>query len=357
MSDLATSISDAWRAQTRAEKSRGAPKPRTHCWASGWHPCHRKMCLDLTHPEDLTYDDGSLEAFAAGDAFERDARARLVQAGRLADPPFYVIRDQESIEIRDRSGRVVITGRTDGVVRWPVRVIWTPDGLKTLDGEQPDHVYAVLEIKGGNSVRGLETLDDFEASRWARGIPRQVAAYMLALGIRYGLLVLKQPSGAPNFVLLDLEEDRVLEMAEDHIAKATFAADYAEAVLDGAGEGHEIALPDYTDNPALCQICPHRGKSCAPPVDFGEGLQVIQDPGLIEAARDVAKNGEAAKKHDKGKKALAAALRPLPRENGGRVDVLCALGNYELRGALKRRGGGFAFSFDVVEVAKEESLP
>ena len=337
MTDLAASLSTAWTANTRQEKGRGSPNPRAHVWASGWKPCERAMCLDMLHPEDSVFEDSSLEAFAAGDAFERDARARMVQAGRIADPPFEVIRDQEYIQIKGRSGKVVITGKMDGVISFMAQRAYREDHGRR----------AVLEFKGGNSVDGIGTLADFETSRWARGYPRQVAAYMLGLGIRRGVLVLKQRSGAPSFIEMDLEDPVVLEMAEDFLARAERCVRVVETPEE------KRVLPVFTDQPGLCQSCDHRGKSCAPPIDFGEGLRVVTDPALIQAAADVVETVGASKNYNRAHGLLSTQLRPLLPDGRERVDVLVALGDCELRGAVKRRKGakGGAFSFEVVRTA------
>lgn len=355
MNSLADSLSEAWRDQTRQAKGRGKSRPRKHAWASGWHPCRRKMALDMVHPEDIEHDEHALEAFRRGDVFEESARAWLKQAGRSADPPFEVIRDQESIELKDRQGRIVITGRMDGMI---ARDALCGCGHSWGDHADPEQnegdggclecacgwfrpLRMIVEFKGGKSIRTLDTLDDFEASRWARGVPRQLAAYMLGLGIRYGVLVLERDRGAPFFLVLDIEDARVLDMAEDFLQRAELCRNVAEG---------EAELPGFTDQLGLCSTCDHRGKSCTPPQDYGDGLRVLQDPSLEVFAHDVVEGAEAAGRHSKARRALSQALRPPVSEVTEELPVLISLGGrYTVAGKLKPRKGspGGMFSFDV----------
>lgn len=72
---------------------------------------------------------------------------------------------------------------------------------------------------------------------------------------------------------------------------------YIERLTDRAAQVNRHVergtLPDYTADVELCLRCPFRKGICSPPLDHGEGLQVADDPLVIEAAEDYVKHREA----------------------------------------------------------------
>jgi hypothetical protein len=238
------------------------------------------MALDLLHPEDRgRFKPDTLERFYDGDDYEESCRARLLKAGRLADPSFKLLGAQERFEIRDRSGRVVIVGKLDEQVQF-----------------ETDPTRYPVEIKSGVSVQRVDTFDDFAYSPWTRPMPYQLLAYLLAMGSPMGLFILNRP-GLPNFVPVDLEDN--LDMAESFLSKATRAVDCLE--------GDD--LPPFTADKSECRRCDHYGKTCTPDIDYGPGVQIIDDEVLLEAARVRHETAEAAAKHRRAHDQLKKALR------------------------------------------------
>jgi hypothetical protein len=302
--DVAASVGAAWSAWTRHQKDRGSSGRRGHVWASGWRPCRRAMALDLMHPEDRSFSEESLERFYDGDDWEANTTARLIHAGRLCDPPFVVERAQERFEIKSRRGDVIITGKLDGVVRFPQSSRTVP-----------------FECKGGVSVHYIKTLEDFELSPWTRPMPRQLLAYMLAMGLEDGLFVLNRP-GKPHFLPVTLREDRCLEMAEEFLQAAEVACDVA--AIDGA------AMPDYYPLPSECRRCDHRGKSCTPPFDAGQGLVILDDARLVRLAEIRERHAESAREWRTADKVLKDELHGTELVHLGSA--------FEVRGKWQRRG-------------------
>lgn len=293
--DLAGSVLRGWTAHTVDAMRRAPGSARRYVYASAWRPCKRAMCLDLTHPEDSSFDESTFERFYDGLDFEADTRARLIKAGKMADPPFTVEGGQERLEIKDRNGRVIIVGKLDGKLDFG-------RGL----GAFP------FEIKGGESVRRVNSVADFDEGVWTRPMLRQLLVYLLGTGCPTGIFVLKRPGG-PTFIKVSLEDAEMLDMAEGFMQDATLACDVAAGLAE---------LPDFTTNPANCTRCDHYGKSCAPDVDFGEGLQVVDDDDLVKLARDVCENREAAAKFSKAEKDLKAAFKGRPLVHlGGKFEV------------------------------------
>jgi hypothetical protein len=137
--------------------------------------------------------------------------------------------------LRDRDGELLIVGKMDG-------------RLKFADGATP-----IFEVKSGDAVRHVDSLDDLDRSPWTAHHVDQLLAYLLADEEEWGLLILDKPEG-PTFLRVNLFDH--LERAESFLRDARTAID---ARFDRA------PLPAYTQDASECRRCPHLGKSCAPP--------------------------------------------------------------------------------------------
>lgn len=247
------------------------------------------MCLDLTHPEDTVFRGETLERFRQGNTFEDDTILHLKSAGRRSDPPYRLTSEQQRVRIVDAKGRPVIVGKTDDTL--------------VVDGQEA----RPLEIKGGEAVRNCRSVDDLLRGRYTKGYPRQALSYARALGAPGAVMVLKRP-GWP--VILDVElgaryaDGTGEEIVQDFVDRA----ERAVAVKFG-----EADLPDYHTDPTVCLRCDHRGRSCAPPLDAGEGLQLVMDRGLTECARDVLELKDSRDKWERSWKRLREAFGELRR--------------------------------------------
>ena len=264
---------------------RGGATTRDYVYASGRRDCVRAMALDLLHPEDAPeWTPGQLERFRRGDEREAAIVSRLMQVGPRANPPFRVIEGQRRFEIKDRDGALLIVGKIDGRLQFEGR------------SEKP-----IFEVKSGESYRRVEEFADLQRSPWTRKAGDQLLAYLLAEGEPIGLLIIDRPD-VPAFIEVRLEDN--LERAEGFLRDARTAVD----VRFG-----KAPLPTFIDNPSVCRTCDHCGKSCAPPLDYGEGLEFCSDPELVKAAEDRKKLAEFARQYDHADDTLKKALRGRPQ--------------------------------------------
>jgi hypothetical protein len=196
--------------------------------------------------------------------------------------------------LKDEQGkpRPIISGKIDGQI-----------SFNSIE------IRPVLEFKSGESVKQIKTLEDFARSRWTRSMPDQLLTYQLAEGEPLGLLVLDQPAG-PRLIPLVLEEH--LERAERFLAKAEAAV---------AHRFDQGTIPDFVQDLSECRNCDHFGKSCHPPVDFGEGLRVFDDPELVDAAEIREANAAAAKAFKDADKRLKEALHGVEYGQVGDFEV------------------------------------
>jgi len=278
---IAKSVADAWTANTTRLKARSPSGRRTYAWASGWHPCHRAMDLDLLHPEDRTFGEDTLERFRQGDDFERSTVAHLMHAGELAQPAFQVVGGQERFEVKNAGGRVILVGKMEGELYYP-----------------ETRQYVPFEIKGGQAVRGVSSLEDFAASPWTRQYPYQLLTYMHAKGREAGLFILWRPA-RPQFVEITMGS-RERGMLEEFLRRA----DESTAVAAGERELHP-----FIEDAGECRRCSHFGKSCHPPIQYGEGLQRIDDEVLLSDAELVSRNEGLVKEFGRAKDRLKEATR------------------------------------------------
>lgn len=315
-----------WTAHTVQTETRGQQEPRPYIFASQWHPCTRKMALDLLHPEDKDpYEPDTLERFARGNAIERSLVARLTLAGELGG--WQVEAGQKRYEIRGRGGLgVVIVGKTDGV-------------LRMSDGSR-----VPFDVKSGASVQHVRCLDDLWRGRWTRHMPYQLLAYMYGEGVEHGILILDQPSG-PLFVEMSLSEhlDRMEAFLE--------AAEVAVMVYQNREDPNVWVayerLPPQIGDPSECRKCDHYGKSCAPDIDYGPGLVMIIATHIVDAADIYCRTKEAAKEFADAKDKLKDSLRG--------CELGSIAGRFDVHGHWRRRGDNpqGSFIFDVEEVPDE----
>lgn len=284
--DPLAELETAWREHLQSSRHAPVAEPRDYVYASRRRSCVRAMALDLLHPEDDGFfGDDTLERFAQGNAIEREVYARLMQIGPRCPTPFEVIEGQKHFSVFDRDGTKLITGRIDGR-------LWFRG-----TGDRP-----VFEIKSGDSVRRIETLEDFEYSPWTRHMPDQLLAYLLAESEPWGFFVLSSWGTVPRFVRVDLEEH--LGRAEAFLRDARTAVDVR---FDRA------PTPEFTEDASECRRCPHFGKTCVPPLDYGEGLRVLADERLIRLAEVREENQAAAKEFERADRELKKRLRGVER--------------------------------------------
>jgi hypothetical protein len=238
------------------------------------------MALDLLHPEDRgTIQADALERMRRGTEREAAIVARLMQIGPRCTPPFEVIENQKRFEIKDRDGTVLISGKYDGRLKFSTKV-------------KPP-----FEVKSGETFKRATCLEDLDHSPWTRHALDQLLAYLLSEGEPWGFFIIDRP-GVPLFLRVNLE---------DHLQRAEgFLRDARTAIEAKNGR---VGMPAFTQDRSECRRCDHFKKSCAPPSDYGAGVQVITDPHLIGLAEIREKNRAAGKEYDHADKELKGALR------------------------------------------------
>lgn len=277
--DLIAALSEAWKSGLRKRRSSGYG-PRSYVYASGIRTCTRAMALDVTHPEDQPpFEDEALARMKRGEEREAAIVDWLMQIGPRCSPAFKVIEGQRRFEIKDRDGTIVIVGKVDC-------------RLQFENGEKP-----FVEVKSGEGVRRIETIEDFDRSPWTRHMPDQLLSYLYAENQPWGMFVLDRP-GLPTFIKVPLLEN--LARVEGTLGRVRRALDVK--LLDAP-------LPPFIEDRAECKRCPHWKKSCDPGMDFGPGVPVLTDPALIEAAETRERTRAAHEEYEAADKHVKEALR------------------------------------------------
>jgi hypothetical protein len=303
--DLLVSLMDAWQADLLRGKKQdraGAPWRPANVYASKRRRCTRAMALDMLHPEDDPFDQAiQFERMEQGNEAERAIVARLHKIGPFCSPSFQVAEQQHRFETKDRDGIILVTGKMDGRLRFK-------------DGAAPP-----FEIKSGRTYEGCETLEDFDRGPWARAAVDQLLAYLYAdnpknypNGEPWGFIFVRRLSRFPQPVRVNLLDH--LERVEAFMREARAAVD----ARHGLGP-----LPDFIQDPAECRRCPHFGKSCSPPLDYGAGIQVISEPEAITAAEVREKTRAARDEYEAADKYLKERFRGI--EAG-------IVGDFQIRG-------------------------
>lgn len=276
--DVAKGIETAWGAWLARSARPQTPHP--YAYASAYRNCERRMAYEMTRPEKLPpWPPDVLARFRRGDDRERDLLSDLARIGRDADPPFSLIGQQEAFKLRDRKGRVCISGKVDARIQ--------------IGGARPP-----LEVKAWSPmmVDRIETFGDLFDNPWTRSGAHQLLSYLWGAGEPFGFLLLDR-SGIPK--LLPVELDQHVDRMEDFLARAERAIDHVEAKT----------LPAFLEGDAAeCKRCPWYGTECNPPL-AAAGAVVLTDPELV---KDLARRDEleaAAKEFDKLDRKVKGALR------------------------------------------------
>ena len=128
-------------------------------------------------------------------------------------------------------------------------------------------------------------------NEWKAGNEDPLGAFMIVHG-----------RGLPDLVPVRLTER--LDLAEKFLA----AADEAVAFRFGNRE-----IPPMVTDSSICQRCPHVGRSCFPPLDYGDGVQIITDERLHELAETYLETRPAAERNAEAWDELRSALRGVER--------------------------------------------
>jgi hypothetical protein len=280
---IAASIQTAWAAYlTRSSRS---ALPHRTVYASAWRACVRRMVYEMAAPQNLPpFPAHVLARFRRGDDRERDLLADLSRMGRDSDPPFAIVGQQERFELKDRKGRIAISGKVDARIQ--------------INGRRPP-----LECKAWSPfvTDRIERFSDLFENPWTRSGAYQLLSYLFGAGEAFGFLLLDR-SGLPKLIPVELDDEN-LERVEDFLTRAQRAIDGLEA-LDAGGD-----LPPFLENdPAECKRCPFYGGTCNPPL-AAEGSVILTDPDLEAALARREELDAAATEYDRIDKRIKEQLR------------------------------------------------
>jgi hypothetical protein len=262
-------IEKAWVEHIDREYWRGEREPHPYVYAGSRRRCLRRTVLECTHPEWMPEFDADTKArMLRGDDRERDILTDLARVGRICEPGFRPISQQETVRIVDRNGRLVIKGKIDGKIQWATREIWP------------------YEVKNWSPflTEKLHTFADLYQNPWTWPGAHQLLAYLYATAQPHGLLILDR-SGLPRLLEVNLEEH--LEPMEAFLADATVCVDHIEAGT----------LPDFIQDAAECQRCPMLGSYCQPP-SFSTGATIVVDEETIRNVDRWHETREAGEEHE-----------------------------------------------------------
>jgi hypothetical protein len=250
--EIATNVMAAWEKYIAPPPGAVSQQPRANVWASQWRPCDRRMVYDLIGAPRLPLPADVQARMRRGSDRERDLLIDMARVGRFAEPQFDVIGQQEHFQLRDRKGRVAISGKVDARL--------------TVEGAR-----APLEVKTWSPfvVDRIETFEDVFESPWTRTGGFQLLAYLFGAAEPFGFLLLDR-AGLPK--LIPVELDPHLDRMEDFLARAERALDHRDAGT----------MPNFLDDSDECKRCDYYGHTCNPPLS-ADVTQVLTDPEL-EAA-------------------------------------------------------------------------
>ena len=285
---LAQSIEASWAEFVSTDIRERTNRP--YAYASDFHPCTRYHVLTRTDGDKLEpWDVESMARFRRGKDRERDLLNDLARVGRIHDPPFELVGGQERFELKDRYGRPAVVGKVD------TRLQFGRDGLN-----------APAEIKAWsrNLTSRIHTFEDLFFSKWTRKGAYQSLCYLLGSGEELAFLILDRP-GIPRLIPVEFT-DRNLDRAERFLAITELANDYVEL-----GD-----LPDYYPDPWECHDCPFYGGVCNPPMDYGGGSIVIEDPEFEAELDEYAALQKDGKRFNSLHRKVAARLKRTKVEKG-----------------------------------------
>jgi hypothetical protein len=288
--NLATTIEKAWETWIVANSQKPAsessePFIQANVWAGQLGNCARQMYYNLLYSnEKKPWTPEQLTNFRRGKDRERDIVADMKRIGRESTPAFEVVEEESRVVLKDRKGRVCITGKVD---------------LKIRFSDMDRHAPAIpAEVKSWSQglISRVRTFADLLDNKYTRRGATQLLGYLFGTGQETGLMILDR-HGIPMFLPVNLW---------DHAHLIEAALQRAEAAMDAKEGGPE---PDYTSDVEECGICQFMGSRCTPPRLAGQGASIITDEEVIQLLEIRDKADEAATEYDRADKILKKRLR------------------------------------------------
>jgi ferredoxin len=215
-----------------------------NCIASGLGDCLRERYYSICEYESKPSPDEWLMArFEEGNEQERRILVKLLSNG------FDIVDNQHRFEIKDREGRVILSGRIEGKIKFQGK--YYPFEIKSMN----PNIYA-----------GIDTLDDFAKYSHTKKYPKQLQSYMFSENVDEGFFIITDCLG--HFKIIPVYLD--YNMMEQELQNCTI-------VMNHVWEG---IPPQFTSDRSLCRKCWACKTVCFPSADFGEGVTVMDEPEL-----------------------------------------------------------------------------
>ena len=195
--------------------------PRRNSILSDISECSRQMVYSVLDWDKRPAAGPDLQArFEAGKTFERDVVRELMDMGSQFE------QSQSPVQIKNRAGDLIATGKIDGFIKW-------------------EGVRVPVEIKSMHPqiFQSIKSVEDFQKKPWLRKYTRQLQMYMFGNSCEWGLFIVGDLLG--------------------HWKMLPLALDYgeAESILQRLERVHEdIKSKRYPDrivyDQSICGKCP-----------------------------------------------------------------------------------------------------
>lgn len=220
--------------------------PKNNPTASSLEECTRKMSLEMMYWKDKP-------------VFEPEVMARLEEGNRQES---YVIRELMELgftitennpapfEILSRDkNKIILRGKIDG--KFEIERKKIPFEVKSMNA---------------NIFSRIESIEDFNKFFWTKKYLLQMQSYLYANNEEYGLFICTDMQGHWKIFPIKLD----YELMESILIKC-------EEAVEGRDSRN---LSDFCKDSSICRRCWLFKKHCHPPLDFGEGVQIIEDDEL-----------------------------------------------------------------------------
>lgn len=222
--------------------------PRRNIIMSDLHECSRYLTYSVLDWQKRPAVTPELKArFEVGNVMEREVIRELTTIG------FRVVLEQQSVDVKDKAGRVIASGRVDGFLELGERQR-VPFEVKSMDPRVFDMI---------------DSLEDLNRKPYLRRYQYQLQMYMYGNNVEQGLLILTNCLGAWTVLPVYLDYG-LCEMVLKRIERSTDL----------------IARKEYGDripyDPQQCDRCPFIVE-CLPD-QIGNETEIPDRPDLIEMA-------------------------------------------------------------------------
>lgn len=229
-----------WRLEGQAKKL----YRQTVCRGSDIGECDREIYYQIVNWADRPPKDPEVQA-RLNEGIEEHKKARR----ELLEDGFDVVEGERPFDLRGRNGQIIIVGHIDGKIR--EEGVRLPFEVKSLNP---------------NMFAQINCIEDFNKYLWARKFPRQVQSYQFGENMEEGIFILSDCLGHKKYFPLQLDYDQM----EKILQRCEYVMDCVE----------KKTPPPFHKDYSVCRRCWALGRVCAPDIQFKEGIEIIDDPGI-----------------------------------------------------------------------------